>query len=290
MIADEALGSENTLGFNPTDVNAAEDSVEELANFNTAAGGEQPLEEKPAYDSEATSYTSIPFSKKGRTVVSLPVPQDKVRTVMAHALRASEAGNKARHSYARPTVVHAVAATPVRVNAVAKVEKPRKTRNPAPAKAATTPEPKPVLKPKASKFDKKPVPVKKFRTIAKKPEQRPAIKKASTTLTSKLPQAGIYFVIGSFRNHGNARSFGGEYAGLAPTVLAAKLDGGPIYRVVVGPVAAGKERKIHRSIYRAGIADVWAIRVDPNDWFLAGPEPIRSAGVKATPEIAKLPR
>lgn len=121
-------------------------------------------------------------------------------------------------------------------------------------------------------------------------EQRPTIKSKRTSSTSKLPTAGIYFVIGSFRNHGNARSYRGQYSGLAPTVLAAKLDGGPIYRVVVGPVAAGKEQKVHRNIYKAGIADVWAIRVDPNDWFLAGPEPIRSAGTIGIPEIAKLPR
>ena len=140
------------------------------------------------------------------------------------------------------------------------------------------------------KVYKKPTPVNKRHIHAKKADKRSTVNSTNAALASRLPKAGIYFVIGSFRNHGNARSYRGQYSGLAPTVLAAKLDGGPIYRVVVGPIAAGKERKVHRSIFKAGIADVWAIKVDPNDWFLAGPEPIRSAGTNATPEIAKLPR
>jgi|GEM_PF-1235298 len=253
MIANEALGPEKSLGFKPVDGQPAEDDVEELANFDTAAGGEEPLDKRSTHNGLAANGSSeAVVPKKARTIVSLPVPHDKVRAVMAHALRASEVGNKARHSYAAPPVVHAVAAAPAPAT-VAKVKKPREIPNPVPVEAARTAKPKPTLKPVMVKVHKKPTPVKKRRILAKKADQRPTVKSTNAALTSRLPKAGIYFVIGSFRNHGNARSYRGQYSGLAPTVLAAKLDGGPIYRVVVGPIAAGKERKVHRSIFKAGM-------------------------------------
>jgi hypothetical protein len=87
--------------------------------------------------------------------------------------------------------------------------------------------------------------------------------------TTNEPVAGIYYVIGSFRNYGNAQTFAGHHEGLVPEVLAAKLDGAPVYRVVVGPVSAGKERSVYRRVARAGLRDSWAIRVVPGDWQLA---------------------
>jgi len=83
------------------------------------------------------------------------------------------------------------------------------------------------------------------------------------------PQAGIYFVIGSFRNYGNARDYAGRHEALIPEVLASKLNGAPVYRVVVGPVRDGGERATHRRLNRAGVADTWAIRVTPGDWLVA---------------------
>lgn len=91
---DEALGPENTLGFKPVEARPEEDGVDELANFDTAAGGEESLEEQLSSTQNAESRTSKAIPNKTKTVVSLPVPQDKVRTVMAHALRASESGKK----------------------------------------------------------------------------------------------------------------------------------------------------------------------------------------------------
>jgi hypothetical protein len=94
-----------------------------------------------------------------------------------------------------------------------------------------------------------------------------ALRFAATTHNE--PVAGIYYVIGSFRNYGNAQTFVGRHEGLVPEVLAAKLDGAPVYRVVVGPVGAGKERSVYRRVARAGLRDSWAIRVVPGDWQLA---------------------
>lgn len=83
------------------------------------------------------------------------------------------------------------------------------------------------------------------------------------------PTAGIYYVIGSFRNFANAHEFASRYEPLVPDVLASKLDGAPVFRVVVGPVPEGNERQIYRRVADAGLKDSWAIRVSPGDWRLA---------------------
>ena len=54
-----------------------------------------------------------------------------------------------------------------------------------------------------------------------------------------------------------------------PAVLAAKLDGTPVYRVVVGPTVPGREKYLHRRIAKMGLRDTWAIQVQPDDWSIA---------------------
>ncbi|MCH7589816.1 SPOR domain-containing protein [PVC group bacterium] len=83
------------------------------------------------------------------------------------------------------------------------------------------------------------------------------------------PQAGLYFVIGSFREHKNARKLRSQYRILTPSVLAANLEQGIVFRVVVGPFEQANAKRVHRSIYRAGITDSWAIRVRPGQWSMA---------------------
>ena len=83
------------------------------------------------------------------------------------------------------------------------------------------------------------------------------------------PVTGVYFVIGSFRKFANARMLASRHGTLVPAVLAAKLDGAPIYRVVVGPAVAGGEKSLHRRIAKMGLRDTWAIRVQPGDWTIA---------------------
>ncbi len=92
---------------------------------------------------------------------------------------------------------------------------------------------------------------------------------AAQTGSGMSPAAGVYFVIGSFRNRENAEVLAGRHEGFVPEVLAAKLDGAPVYRVVVGPVLSGREKTVHRTLARAGLVDTWAIRVVPGDWQLA---------------------
>lgn len=94
-------------------------------------------------------------------------------------------------------------------------------------------------------------------------------RKVAKSRSVNSPEAGIYFVIGSFRNHDNAMVLAGRYERFVPEVLAAKLDGAPVYRVVVGPIADGREKTAHRRLSLAGLVDTWAIRVIPGDWQLA---------------------
>jgi len=102
---------------------------------------------------------------------------------------------------------------------------------------------------------------------------------------SQLPTKGIYFVIGSFRNPANAERLASNNEKLSPTVLSARLDGKKVYRVVVGPVPQGREKRLHRALTRSGFPDTWAIRVNPSDWQLANsPQPPS----KAAPELALL--
>ncbi len=87
------------------------------------------------------------------------------------------------------------------------------------------------------------------------------------------PASGLYFVIGSFRQHKNARDLRQQFQALTPSVLSAELKHGTVYRVVVGPFGQGEAKEVHRSIFKAGISDSWAIRVEPGQWSMAMVDP-----------------
>jgi hypothetical protein len=94
------------------------------------------------------------------------------------------------------------------------------------------------------------------------------------------PATGYYFVIGSFRDHANARYLRNQYRVLEPSVLSAKLDEATVYRVVVGPFAKMEKKVVQRKISKAGIADSWAIQVKPGDWRMAMIDPPATAPVE----------
>jgi len=85
------------------------------------------------------------------------------------------------------------------------------------------------------------------------------------------PQAGFYYVIGSFRGSERAKRHMQAFRSLVPAVLHGKIgrDGRDVYRVVVGPFDTQERTGAFRRIKRAGIADTWAIRVSPKDWSVA---------------------
>lgn len=91
--------------------------------------------------------------------------------------------------------------------------------------------------------------------------------------TGLEPAAGLYYVIGSFRDHGNARKLRKQYRDLRPSVLAASLQDLTVYRVVVGPFGKTEEKAVYEKISEAGIADSWAIQVKPGDWRMALVDP-----------------
>jgi len=98
--------------------------------------------------------------------------------------------------------------------------------------------------------------------------------------TDKEPTAGYYFVIGSFREHDNARKLRNKYRGLTPSVLSAKLDWAMVYRVVVGPFEQAQTQGIRKQIFRAGISGSWAIQVNPGEWLMAVVDPPALAPVE----------
>jgi hypothetical protein len=95
------------------------------------------------------------------------------------------------------------------------------------------------------------------------------------------PAAGFYFVIGSFRELLNARKLRDQHQALTPSVLAAKLEHGTVFRVVVGPFVEDDAKRFHKAIFRAGIADSWAIQVKPGEWSMAMVEPPAVSAAKA---------
>ena len=87
------------------------------------------------------------------------------------------------------------------------------------------------------------------------------------------PAAGFYFVIGSFHRHLNARKLRNRYRVLTPSVLAARIEKGTVYRVVVGPFDQSRAKDVHKRIYAAGISNSWAIRVKAGEWSMAMIDP-----------------
>ena len=85
---------------------------------------------------------------------------------------------------------------------------------------------------------------------------------------ARVPR-GIYFVVGSFRSLANARRLAGRHVSLAPMVVSAEMDGGSVFRVMVGPFSRRDRQDGRRRVLRAGIFDAWAISLDTEDWRLA---------------------
>jgi cell division septation protein DedD len=109
---------------------------------------------------------------------------------------------------------------------------------------------------------------------------------AQPEFIDQSPEKGIYFVIGSFRNLGNAERLSKRYRNLSATLISAKLDGRKIYRVVVGPVQDSKIKFTHKVLRKEGLGDTWAIRVNPADWTISARSPQKKP--KIPEQLARL--
>lgn len=187
----------------------------------------------------------------------------QVRAVPTHALRAAWAESERSNKTAGPASHNSVNSHALRAISY----------KPAPSLKTTT-----VLEAKTKAV---PQAVQVAAVVpSRKPKSPPAV-----SVQSNVPTKGIYFVIGSFRNPDNARRLKSGNEKLSPAVLNAKLDGSDVYRVVVGPVPRGREKRLHRALARDGFPDTWAIRINPSDWQFAKLPMPRS---KASPEVATL--
>ncbi len=110
------------------------------------------------------------------------------------------------------------------------------------------------------------------------------------------PLPGLYLVIGSFRDHANARTMLARHPGLSAQVLAAKVSKNTVFRVVVGPFVQPQATTLKSMVRKAGIRDTWSIKVKPEDWRVA--ERLEAAAnvryaahsEPAVTELAELPR
>ncbi len=96
---------------------------------------------------------------------------------------------------------------------------------------------------------------------------------------------GLYYVIGSFSRWTNAEHLTARYGALAPSIITAWLNGRRVFRVVIGPFGRGEQKDVRSRLRRAGIGNLWGIRLDPADWYVS-----KSAGTarKPVPSIAQL--
>lgn len=213
--------------------------------------------EADATETETLAITSLASQPSASPSKS---PTYRVRAVPTHALRAAWA-DKAKPSVSAPKVfisnAHALRARqstqPIhQAKVVAVVEQPLVTSPDRLASLSVT-------------------------AVTKSPKHQ--------NVKDAQPSKGVYFVIGSFRNPDNAKRLVRGHVDLSPAVLRARLDGTDVYRVVVGPVPRGREKRLHRALARDGFSDTWAIRVNPLDWRFAK---LREPRSKAVVEVATL--
>lgn len=111
---------------------------------------------------------------------------------------------------------------------------------------------------------------------------------SSQRVWSDQREADLYYVIGSFAKRDNARRMLDKYQDLGPAVMASHLDGVEIYRVAVGPFSSDQKRQVRVHLKQVGIDNAWAMRVNYQDWTLAGLNEL-STPAPLVAEVAALP-
>ncbi len=88
-------------------------------------------------------------------------------------------------------------------------------------------------------------------------------------VSAAIAGPGLYYVIGSFSRWTNAERLTARYGTLAPSIITAWLNGRRVFRVVIGPFRRDEQKGVRARLRRAGIYNLWGIRMDPAEWFVA---------------------
>lgn len=76
----------------------------------------------------------------------------------------------------------------------------------------------------------------------------------------------VYFVVASFDSTSNAEKLLKRHRSLDIQLIVGNLDGRQIYRGIVGPYHQSDMEQAKQRIWRAGVKNPWAIRLDRDKW------------------------
>ena len=79
----------------------------------------------------------------------------------------------------------------------------------------------------------------------------------------------LYYVIGSFSRWTNAERLTVRHSAIAPSIITTMLNGRRVFQVVIGPFGRDEQKDVRSLLRRAGIYNLWGIRMDPAEWFVA---------------------
>ncbi|MCZ6609792.1 MAG: SPOR domain-containing protein [Alphaproteobacteria bacterium] len=88
-------------------------------------------------------------------------------------------------------------------------------------------------------------------------------------VSAAIAGPGLYYVIGSFSRWTNAERLTARHSAIAPSIITTMLNGRRLFRVVIGPFRRDEQKGVRARLRRAGIYNLWGIRMDPAEWFVA---------------------
>ncbi|GAB6053115.1 hypothetical protein JCM17960_19350 [Magnetospira thiophila] len=102
--------------------------------------------------------------------------------------------------------------------------------------------------------------------------------------TDELPQQMIHsdlvYVIGSYATMEEAALKAQKFSGLRPTVVHRPMDGGMVYRLVVG-FSKADQKDVRGRLVRAGVHNLWAARFEQDSWpVVSATELAKAAGAE----------
>ena len=106
-------------------------------------------------------------------------------------------------------------------------------------------------------------------TTASAPAEETAPASRREWVSAAIAGPGLYYVIGSFSRWTNAERLTARHSALAPSIVTVMLDGRRLFRVAIGPFRRDEQKGVRARLRRSGIYNLWGIRMDPAEWFVA---------------------